>query len=674
MKNNPRLAVLCLTVFLFRGLHAQDFSNIKFGKISNADFQLTAEKFDSGANAVIIADIGNVKFEGNNEGSFSVVSTHFIRVKINNKNGFDIGNQEILLYYNGAELYDKLYSIKASTFNLENGVIQETKLDEKSIFSQKLSRNIEEKKFSMPGLKEGAIFDIEYVVKSPFLFRLDTWSFQGEYPRLWSEYTVTIPPPLHYGIRKHGNQEFFIDTAKQVFLDYNVRQINAGTSDDNYTISGNSTVRRWVKVNVPALHEEPYTTSVENYYSKKTFQLEYIQWGKDGEKHYQKATWADFCKELMSADDFGRTLTGENGWMSNELNSITKGLGSDEEKTYKIYCYFRDNFKSDGSESLYRNSTLKDVFARKSGSATDINLLMTAMLIKAGIQAEPMILSTRDHGMAYSGYPIGIEYNYVVCAVHFREKLLTLDVSKPYLKYGDLPLACYNGYAHLVNEENPMPVLLTADSIQELSVTNVIIINDEKGKPSGGFSCVPGRSESYRIREEIGGSSLKTYEKKISDGLGGEFSVENFGIDSLKQYELPLTVHYDFTPKKMGSEDILYFNPMLDQGYRTNPFKSANRQYPVEMSFCMDEVYILNMDIPVGYQVDELPKSARVAYNDTEGMFEYMVQKGEGSVQLTVRVKLNKAFFPTEEYGVLRDFFANVVKKESEQFVFKKIK
>ena len=104
MKNNLRLVVLCLTVFLFQGLHAQDFSNTKFGKISNADFQLSAEKFDSGASAVIIADIGNVKFEGNNEGSFSVVSTHFMRVKINNKNGFDIGNQEILLYYNGEGL------------------------------------------------------------------------------------------------------------------------------------------------------------------------------------------------------------------------------------------------------------------------------------------------------------------------------------------------------------------------------------------------------------------------------------------------------------------------------------------------------------------------------------------------------------------------------------------
>jgi hypothetical protein len=83
MKTNPHLLVFCISVFLFQGLPAQDLSNTKFGKISNTDFQLTAEKFDSGANAVIIADIGNVKFEGNNEGSFSVVSTHFIRVKLN---------------------------------------------------------------------------------------------------------------------------------------------------------------------------------------------------------------------------------------------------------------------------------------------------------------------------------------------------------------------------------------------------------------------------------------------------------------------------------------------------------------------------------------------------------------------------------------------------------------
>ena len=85
-------------------------------------------------------------------------------------------------------------------------------------------------------------------------------------------------------------------------------------------------------------------------------------------------------------------------------------------------------------------------------------------------------------------------------------------------------------------------------------------------------------------------------------------------------------------------------------------------------------MYLLNMDIPTGYQVDELPKSVRVAYNEKEGMFEYLIQKGDGNLQMRVHLKLNKAIFPVDEYTTLRDFFAFVVKKESEQIVFKKIK
>ncbi len=41
---------------------------------------------------------------------------------------------------------------------------------------------------------------------------------------------------------------------------------------------------------------------------------------------------------------------------------------------------------------------------------------------------------------------------------------------------------------------------------------------------------------------------------------------------------------------------------------------------------------------------------------------------------MKVHLKFNRATFPTEEYSNLRDFFAFVVKKESEQIVFKKIK
>src|SRR5258706_12530425 len=116
-------------------LQAQDKSNYKFGKITPADFNLAAAKFDSGANAVIIADIGSTSFEGNNKGFFTLVFTRFMRVKIMNKNGFDAGSRQIFLYHNSDGDVEKISSIKGSTFNLENGVVTETKLDEKSVFN-----------------------------------------------------------------------------------------------------------------------------------------------------------------------------------------------------------------------------------------------------------------------------------------------------------------------------------------------------------------------------------------------------------------------------------------------------------------------------------------------------------------------------------------------------------
>ena len=144
--------------------------------------------------------------------------------------------------------------------------------------------------------------------------------------------------------------------------------------------------------------------------------------------------------------------------------------------------------------------------------------------------------------------------------------------------------------------------------------------------------------------------------------------------DSLKKYEYPVLVHFDFDFKNSSSADIIYFNPMQGENYKTNPFNSIERHYPVEIPYLIDDTYLLTMDIPEGFQVDEMPKSARVNYNGNEGFFEYLIQKGESNIQMRVHLKLNRAFFPVEEYPTLRDFFAFVVKKESEQIVFKKMK
>jgi len=674
MKNRRGLILFCFTYSILSCVYAQDPANLKFGKITPADFQLTAEKFDSGANAVIIAEIGTVKFEGNTSGYFNIIFTRFMRVRIMNKNGLDIGNQEISLYHTGDGRVEKIMSIRGSTYNLENGSIQETKLDEKSIFTQKYNSNIDDKKLSMPALKEGSVFELEYSVRSPFTSRMDPWSFQGIYPRIWSEFIVTIPSPLHYVVRIQGDEHFKIDTAKLIPENYAVRISNGAGADESYNVAGNSTYRRWVKTNVPSLHEEPFTSTIKNFYSKISFQLDYVQWDKDSEKHFQQSTWNLLSKNLMADEDFGASVNNDPGWLADEVNKITAGISSDSEKVVRLYTYVRDNFKSDGGHGLYKDGSLKDIFRKRSGKAADINLLLTAMILKANIKAQPMILSTRSHGLADPGYPLVDEYNYVICTAFPVGQFFTLDASRPYLKFGEIPLECYNGYGHIIDPLMPVPIFFTADSVVEASLTRVIIINDEKGKLAGSLISTPGRSETYDIRETTNGSSLNAYEKKVRDLNGPDFNLENFGIDSLNKYDFPITIHYDFNVKNADSPDIIYFNPMLNERNKTNPFKSAERLYPVEIPYCMESTYLLNMDIPVGYQIDEIPKSVRVAYNENEGMFEYLIQHDAEKIQMRVRLSLKKAFFPTDEYGTLRDFFTAVVNKESEQIVFKKIK
>jgi hypothetical protein len=72
--------------------------------------------------------------------------------------------------------------LKAATYTLEDGKVVETKLDGKSVFTDKISKHLVEEKFTFPALKEGAILEYSYMEISPFFFNLQPWEFQGQYP------------------------------------------------------------------------------------------------------------------------------------------------------------------------------------------------------------------------------------------------------------------------------------------------------------------------------------------------------------------------------------------------------------------------------------------------------------------------------------------------------------
>lgn len=665
-----RLLLPIIGLLFFLTTQAQEKSPVKFGKISAADFKNSVYSIDSNASAVIIADIGYSAIVGNTSGSFSIEFKHFKRVHILNKNGYDLSNVEIPLFTDGKN-EEELRTLKAYTYNLENGKVIESKLDIKtSVFKDKISKNHLVKKFTFPAVKEGSIIEYEYTVASDFIFNLQPWEFQGAYPRLWTEYEVSIPEFLYYVFLSQGLQYDFIKTQKTRQENYRVSDASIGVKSETFTFTAGVTDHRMVMKNVPALKEESFTSTLNNHIAKIEFQL--AEFRPPLTPRNIMRSWTSVCNELLKDENFGEQLNRDNSWMNEEIKVALRDAKTDHEKATNIYQYIQNNFTCTAYSRLYTDQPLKKILSDKKGSEAEINLLLVAMLRKAGIIADPVMLSTKSHGYIYPVYPIMGRFNYVLCRATVNGKTVYLDASRPRLGFGRLHWECYNGHARVINPE-ALSVELNADSLSEMKMTSLMLFSTDKGI-QGQMQQTPGYYESYSLRNRIKEKGLDELFKGIKQDFGADIEILTPRVDFLDKVDEQLKLNYE-VKLNLEDNDIIYLNPVFGEGYKENPFKSAQRSYPVEMPYTFDELVLLRMEVPAGYEVDELPKSIRVNF-DEEGksFFEYLIENRDGVISFRSRIKLIRTYYMPEEYDILREFFSLIVNKHNEQIVFKKKK
>lgn len=655
-------------------LHSQEKSNIKFGKISVEDLERKVYSVDSGANAVVIAKIGFYDFEGNQEGWFDFNRKIHERIHILNKGGYDEANIEIRLY-NSGQSKEEIVSLKAITYNLENGKVVETKLENKSVFEERLNKNWMLKKFTFPNVKEGSIVEYMVNIRSDYFTRPDAWYFQGDIPVLWSDLTFRIPEFFNYVFITEGYHPFHDkrppSSAVNNFSVMFQRPLEPGETfkRDRVSFSAQVLDHRWVMKDVPALKLENFTSSLGNHISKIEFQLAETRQPLAPQSIMQ--SWPSLTSHLLQTEYFGAQLGKGDSWMMDELGPLIKNAQTDEQKARSIYEFVRDNFTCTGYNAVYMQQVLRNVFKSRKGNVAEINLLLVSMLKNAGLKSEPVMLSTRDHGYTYPLYPLLDKFNYVIAAVLVNDKVIYLDATRPWMGFGKLLPDIYNGHARMVNQE-ATPLEFSTDSLAEKEITSIMLTNTDDGKLAGTFQQTAGHTKAYYVRKEVKEKGVEEYFNQIKKGFTGEVEIRDKSIDSLRRPDDPLVIRYTFSLSH-ENEDMIYFNPMLSEALKENPFKSAVRRYPVEMPFAMDDVYIFRMDVPAGYAVEELPKSTRFNF-DEEGksFFEYLISASGNVISMRSRLKMDRTFYSHEEYDMLREFFGFIVNKHSEQIVFKK--
>ena len=654
---------------------------IKFGQLETRD--LTAAPFvaDSAAPAVVLCDYGTTRFEGHSDG-LRLVFERITRIKILKKSGYDWATVEVPLYHRDDQK-EELGRLRGCTYNLEGGKVRKTALAAANMFTEERSKNVQIRKFTLPDVREGSVVEYSYVLRSDFLFNFQDWTFQRTIPTRWSEYRATIPGFYRYKIIQQTFQPFTQHDERVVMitlgLDRKVPEsagAGAGMAAGSMTVTAPAVESRWAMQNLPAYHEEPFTTIADDYLVRLDFELAGTQW--EGEAfHDLSETWPKINAKLLADDNFGLQLK-RGDFLKTQMQALATKYPDPAQRAAAVREVVLQSVRYDGTDRLYTTASLKRAYDAHRGTSADVNLLFLAALRDAGLAAQPVLLSTRDHGQVSRNFPLLEKFNYVVGLLELPGGAppLLLDATEPLLPCGVLPERCLNRTGRLVVPapgEGRWVDLTPAQHHVHFQQVQLMLAAD--GSLSGqmheehsGYAAADERGELSRLGEK------KYLAAQTLAHAGGSVSAASvLGREEISQ---PLQVNYTFhhPAEEAGAApaDQLYLSPFSVLGLENNPFKHDERQLPVDFGSAREETRLLTLTLPNGYELTELPKSLIVNLPDDGGRYLFGAVSTGATVQLTSRLSLRKPVYSAAEYVHLRDVYRLMLAKQAEKIVLKK--
>ena len=296
------------------------------------------------------------------------------------------------------------------------------------------------------------------------------------------------------------------------------------------------------------------------------------------------------------------------------------------------------------------------------------------MFIEAGLSAKPVLLSTRSHGRVSQTYPILSRFNYILMQVEVDSNWILFDGADPFLPVGVLPFEVLNGQGLLLDESNPSWVNLQAAKTVDYVLADVSIENNKTIK--GVIQTTQKSYEGLKLRKSIYEVGEEKATKAFLEKLIGNGSLTSEKFENVKNPYENLKGKFEFSTTEFfeANPEHIYFSPMLSFGYSSNPFKKQERLYPVDFAHSFDKLYNLNFKIPDGYEVEELPKAAKVQWPNGSISFQYFVdnEEAKGMIKISSKIQFKKPVFSAEEYDDLKKTFDAIIAKQSEQIVLKK--
>jgi hypothetical protein len=630
---------------------------IEWGKVSTEDLALKAYAADSSADALVLTDYGRSSI--NDE--LGLDYERHLRVKIFKESAFDSWGTHVISLWtaNHEERLDKLDGI---TYSLGgDGKIVENELSDEAIFKERADENITRYRFTMPALSPGCVVDIRYRIKHEHLFVMPSWKFQYTVPCRWSEYRMLYPKQFVYAIVTTSFESFFIDENTDMSHRY------SGTTSA-YIGTGSSLAHcqlfRLAMRNLPALREEPYITTMDDYIPK--VQLQLAAWARPGGgiERVMK-TWENVIEELLSWKELGKKLDPD-GTIRDLSAKITAAYPTPLGKMTALYDYVRTSVVWDKKHRLLCHEDLDDVVAAKRGTSADINLLLMALLAGTGIETHPVALSTRANGGITDVYPLIDQFNHVVAQVIVGGTTYYLDATDPDRPFDILPPAVLN-VRGLVILPGPLQWVTLTSAQRAIHRAEATVTLNPDGTIQGTIESIDESYSALGHRHELKDKKPLEVARTLFDAASMGLVIDSASVSGRDSISVPIriTAHLAPSPYAQAAGEFLYVNPSVVDRTTSNPFKRQTREFPVDMAYTQSNTTVSAIHIPAEYEVKELPPMVTARVGTGDAAYTRVVSQEGNVIKSIERYAVNKTQFPSKSYPSLKEFYDKIVSSDA---------
>jgi len=340
---------------------------------------------------------------------------------------------------------------------------------------------------------------------------------------------------------------------------------------------------------------------------------------------------------------------------------------SPEDKAGAIYTYVATNIRSVDLEFAgynYLPNNAGEVILQKAGNSLDKSVLLTAMLRQAGLEAEPVLISSTRNGRVLLDAPFPFAFDQVITRVRLNGSWTWLAPMAASIPFGSLP-AEFQGRQALVATNQGYEIIETplsaAADNQEITQAEAMV--SEQGDLTETLVLEMTGINAQLIRDLLAPMSenkaLQVYARLIRL-VSEDAEIVDGRTGNLKELDRPLKItlrlQADGFARKAGN--LLILKLPLFPIQKLMVFRedgAEGRQTSLELNNASSEERRLHIVLPEGYRVKASPDLASL--ENRVGSYMETWKSGQGEVWYTSKLVINRGNVPVGSYG---DFLALV--------------